>query len=417
MASSWLTRNEHAGLSTEAERYPRYRWVVLSIASVTLLCLYWSWFLIPSVASRMSPELGLSHAQYTLIFTAPLLMGIWCATTAGAAADRFGIRVVVGIIAFLGGAAGLARAFAPDFTVMFTLMCLVGIAVYGATPNLPKLVAIWFPPRQIGLAASFYTMAIGVGLSLGMLTGPLFPDWRTAFTCIGIATLAAAVLWAFLARSAPKGVKIKMPPMISGIKRGLKSRNILLTCVLYFLFMGTFTAFSGNFPEALEVIHNVRPATAGAIASLLTGIGLLGNILAPALSSRLGFRKPFIYAAVIIIPICLFFAWHLAPGMATWILVPLGGIAVGSLPPIVLTLPLEFPEIGQEHVGGATGLILSTMSLGGFAMPLLVISPIMAAGTPEAYSTGFLVTALLIAAGIIPALFIMETGRLGRARG
>ncbi len=404
------------GVSTEAERYPRYRWVILGIAWLTLLCLYWSWFLIPSLASRLSPELGLTHMQYTLIFTAPVLMGIWSAITAGAAADRYGIRLVVTISVFLGGAAGLARAFAPSFEVMFVLMCFMGIAVYGVMPNLPKLVAIWFPPRQAGFAAGIYTMAIGIGLSLGLLTAPLFRDWQAAFTYVGITTLVAAFLWALLARNAPKGVKIKMPPMISGIKRGLRSRNILLTCVVYFLFMGTFTSFSGNFPEALEIIHNISPATAGAITALLTGGGILGNLLIPALSDRIGLRKPFIYAAVITIPVCLFFAWYLAPSPATWVLVFLGGIGVGSLPPIVLTLPLELPEIGHEHVGGATGLILSSLALGGFVIPLFVISPIMAAGTSQAYSAGFLVSMLLIAAAIIPALFLMETGRRGRVQ-
>jgi nitrate/nitrite transporter NarK len=409
-----LTRNERVGLSTEVERYPKYRWVILGVAWMTLLCLYWSWFLIPSLASRLSPDLGLSHMQYTLIFTAPVLMGIWSAITAGAAADRFGIRRVVSIVVLLGGAGGLARAFAPNFEVMFIMTCLVGIAVYGSMSNLPKLVAIWFPPRQAGLAAGIYTMSIGIGLSLGLFTAPLFPDWRAAFTVVGIITLVVAFLWVLLARNAPKGVKINMPPMISGIKRGIKSRNIWLTCAVYFLFMGMFTAFSGNFPEALELIHNISPATAGAITALLTGGGILGNLLVSAISDRMGLRKPFIYAAVITIPICLFFAWQLAPSVATWILVFVGGIGVGSLPPIVLTLPLELPEIGHEHVGGATGMIISSLSLGGVIIPLLVISPIMEAGTKQAYSLGFLVAMILIAAAIIPTLFLMETGRRRR---
>jgi nitrate/nitrite transporter NarK len=410
----WLTRNERLGLSTEVERYPKYRWVILGIAWMTLLCLYWSWFLIPSLASRLSPDLGLSHMQYTLIFTAPVLMGIWSAITAGAAADRFGIRRVVSIVVLLGGAGGLARAFAPNFEVMFIMTCLVGIAVYGSMSNLPKLVAIWFPPRQAGLAAGIYTMSIGTGLSLGLFTAPLFPDWQAAFTVVGIITLVVACLWILLARNAPKGVKIKMPPMISGIKRGAKSRNIWLTCAVYFLFMGMFTTFSGNFPEALELIHNISPATAGAITALLTGGGVLGNLLVPALSDRIGLRKPFIYGAAITIPICLFFAWQLAPSVATWILIALGGFATGSIPPIVLTLPLELPEIGQENVGGATGMIISSLSLGGVIIPLLVISPIMEAGTSQAYTVGFLVAALLIAVAIIPTLFLMETGRRGR---
>ncbi len=406
-----MPRNGRVGVSTEAERYPKYRWVILGIAWLMLLCLYWSWFLIPSLASRLSPDLGLSHMQYTLIFTAPVLMGIWSAITAGAAADRFGIRRVVAIAVFLGGAGGLARAFAPSFEVMFILTCLIGMAIYGSMPNLPKLVAIWFPPKQAGFAAGIYTMSIGIGLSLGLFTAPLFPDWQTAFTAVGIVTLVTACLWALLARNAPRGIEIKMPPMISGIKRGLRSRNILLICVVYFLFMGTFTAFSGNFPEALELIHNISPATAGAITALLTGGGVVGNLLIPALSDRLGLRKPFIYAAAITIPVCLFTAWQLAPSAATWVLVFLGGIGVGCLPPIVLTLPLELPEIGHEHVGGATGIMISALCIGGVILPLFVISPIMAAATEQAYTTGFLVAMLLVATAIIPTLFLMETGR------
>jgi nitrate/nitrite transporter NarK len=399
---------------TEAERYPKYRWVILGIAWLTVVCLFWSWFLIPPLASRLTADLGLSHLQYTLIFTAPVMMAIWCAITAGAAADRFGIRRVVAIVAFLGGAGGLARAFAPNFEVMFIMTCLVGIAAYGSMSNLPKLVAIWFPPKQAGFAAGIYSMSIGLGLTLGLFTAPLFPDWQTAFTVVGIITLVAALLWVLLARNAPKGVEIKMPPMISGIKSGLRSRNILLVCAVYFLFMGTFTAFSGNFPEALELIHNISPATAGTITALFTGGGIVGNLLVPTLSDRLGLRKPFIYGSVIIIPVCLFAAWQLAPSVATWILVFLGGLGVGTFPPVILTLPLELPEIGQEHVGGTTGLMLTAHAMGGVIIPLLVISPILSSGTSGAYTTGFLVMAILLIVAVIPTLFLRETGRRGR---
>ncbi len=401
-------------MSTEVERYPKYRWVILGIAWLTLLCLYWSWFLVPSLASRLTADLNLSHMQYTMIFTAPVMMGIWCAITAGSAADRFGIRKVVTIAAFLGGVGGLSRAFAPNFEVMFILMCLVGMAAYGSMSNLPKLVAIWFPPKQAGFAAGIYTMSIGFGLSLGLVTAPLFKDWQTAFTVVGIITLVVACLWALLARNAPKGVTIKMPPMISGIKRGLRSRNIRLVFLIYFLFMGMFTVFSGNFPEALELIHNITPATAGAITALLTIGGIVGNLIVPALSDRLGLRKPFIYAAAVTIPVSLFFAWQLAPSAATWILVFVGGLGVGTLPPILLTLPLELPEIGHEHVGGTTGLMIAAHAIGGVTVPLFLISPIMSAGTGQAYTIGFLVVTALTVGAVIPTFFLRETGRRGK---
>jgi nitrate/nitrite transporter NarK len=63
-------------MSNEVERYPSYRWIILGLAWLVLLCLVWSWFLIPSLAYCLFPELGLTHAQFTLILTAPFLIGI-----------------------------------------------------------------------------------------------------------------------------------------------------------------------------------------------------------------------------------------------------------------------------------------------------------------------------------------------------
>ena len=123
-------------MSAEVAIYPSHRWVILGIAWATIMCLHWSWYLIPSLASSMSPELGLTHMQYTLIFTAPALIGIFGAIMGGAAADRYGIRLVVTIAVFLGGTIGLARAFTPSFGVMFALMCLLGLSLFGTLPNL-----------------------------------------------------------------------------------------------------------------------------------------------------------------------------------------------------------------------------------------------------------------------------------------
>lgn len=189
----------------DAVRYPKYRWVILGMAWLTFACLDWSQFLIPSLAYCLFPELGLTHAQFTLIFTAPVLTAIFASIPGGASADRYGIRLTVAIGAFLGGAVGLIRAFTPNFVGMFALMCLLGIAFGMIMPNLPKIVSVWFPPRQVGLALGIQTTAMGVGSSLGLLTGPLFGGWKPAFTYVGILTLAVAVLWTLFARNAPGG--------------------------------------------------------------------------------------------------------------------------------------------------------------------------------------------------------------------
>lgn len=401
-------------MNPEATRYPRYRWVILGIAWLVLACIGWSHFLIPSLAYRLIPELGLTHMQFTLIFTAPILVSVFSSIPGGVLADRYGIRPVVAIAILIAGLSGLARAFTPSFEGMLALMCLFGIPFGMVIPNLPKLVSVWFPPQQTGLVSGIYTTALGIGSSLGLLTGPLFGNWKTAFISVGIITVAVSLLWAVLGRSAPAGVKIEMPPLVSGIKSAARSKNIWLVAMAQLFFMGAFMAFSQNLPKALENVHQVSPEAAGAIASLLTLGAAIGHIAIPILSDRGGLRKIFIYVGALTSAICLFFAWRLAPTGVTPFLILLGGFLYGGIPPILFTFPVELPEIGQEHVGGAAGVIGALQNIGGFLIPFLVVSPLVAAETSRAYNTGFLVVALLFAAIALPTIFVTETGARAR---
>jgi nitrate/nitrite transporter NarK len=402
-------------MAREAVRYPGYRWVVLGIAWLLLACMSWSWFLIPSLASWLFSDLGLTHLQFTLIFTAPILASIFAAIPGGALCDRYGIRLVAAIAAFVAAVFSLARAFTPSFAGMLALMYLFGIPFGIVLPNLPKLVGIWFPPKQAGLASGIYTTALSAGSSFGLLLGPLFGGFKPAFIFIGALMLLVAVLWALLARNAPKGIEIYMPPLVSGIKKGIRSKNIWLAGMGQFLLFAGFLSFSGNLPDALERVHHISPQAAGAIASLLTWGAIIGNLLIPMLSDRVGLRRPLVSASAVISAICFFFAWQLAPGAATWVLIFLGGFAMGGITPLLLAVPLELPEIGHEYVGGASGLVISLMYMGGFLVPLVVFSPLVAAGTLAAYTTGFLVAAIFLALIVLPVTILTETG--ARARG
>ncbi|MBN2466806.1 MAG: MFS transporter [Deltaproteobacteria bacterium] len=397
-------------MSTEAERYPSYRWIVLGLAWLVLTLLVWSWFLIPSLAFRLFPEFGLTHAQFTLILTAPFLIGIFTPLWGGALGDRFGIRLIVAVAALLASISGIARTFTPSFMGMFVLMSLFGIGYGVIMPNLPKLVGIWFPPRQAGLASGIYFSGLNIGAALGLLTGPLFGGWKPAFLTIGILMLAAAFLWALFARDVPQGVHIQMPPLVTGIKRGIKSKNVWLIALAQFLYLGAFVGFSGNFPSALENVHHVSPKTAGAIASLLTWGLVIGNFFLPMFSDRIGIRKPFVHFGAAVSALCLFFAWYFSPGGATGILIFIGGVIFGSIQPVLFAILVELPEIGPECMGGASGIVATLLNAGGFFVPLVVTSPLVAAGTLGAYTTGFLVTAMILGGIIILTLFLMETG-------
>jgi len=397
-------------VSSDVVRYPKYRWVVLGIAWLSAVVIFWSWYLIPSLAYYLLPELGLTHTQFTLISTGPLLTAIFTAIPGGALGDRYGIRVIVAIAIFWVGIVGIIRIFASNFNEMLILMCLLGVSYGLVVPNLPKLVSIWFQREQRGRASGIYITAFGSGLSLGLITGPLFGGWKPAFTYVGILTLVVAVLWTLFARSSPVGIKIRMPSMISGIKRGMRSKNIRLLSAIMFLNYSVLISVSSHLPTALTSVHNVDPKTGGAVASLYTFGIIAGSLFSSMLSDKVGLRKPFIYTCPIITATCLFFAWRLAPSTIASALILFGGYSQGSITTISFALPTELLEIGHEYVGGASGIAISLAQTGGFLVPTMVISPLVAAGTLKAYNNAFLVITILLAIVPLVAIPLRETG-------
>jgi len=404
-------------VDTAAEvRYPRYRWVLLGLAWLCQLCVIWNWFLIPSLATELYPVLELTQWRYTLIFTAPMMVAILTTYLGGGLADRFGIRPTVFVAVLISGVCGLTRAFVPSFGAFLGLAALLGVANSFLPPNLTKLVGTWFPKRQIGLATGIYASAQAIGFSIGLVSGPRFLDWRQAFIYVGLITVAVALTWLVLGRNTPAGISLPKTPFSAGIRRALTSRNMLLAAVAMFLILGAFQTYSANLAKALVGVHGMSPVRAGSISSMLTWGGVIGTLLIPAISDRVGIRRPFIYGGAVMAATCFYLAWRLAPDGGIVVLIMLGGVCLGGMMPLIFSLPLEFPEIGNQYVGGSAALMNSLGNLGGVLVPFAV-TPLLALETQFAYNNGFGVVAVMLALVALPVWFLMETGwRAKRAR-
>lgn len=376
----------------------------------------WNWFLIPSLATELYPALELTQWRYTLIFTMPMVVAIGTTYLGGGLADRFGIRPTVFIAVLISGVCGLTRAFTPSFTAFLWLAALLGVANSFIPPNLTKLVGTWFPRRQIGLATGIYASAQAIGFSIGLVSGPRFADWRQAFICVGLITVVVAVTWLLLGRNTPVGVSIPQTPFNAGIRRALTSRNVWLVAVAMFLILGAFQTYSANLAKALVGVHGMSPVQAASITSMLTWGGLIGTLVIPAISDRVGFRRPFIYGGAVIAATCFYFAWRLAPDGAIMAWIMLGGVFLGGMMPLIFSLPLEFPEIGNQYVGGSAALMNSLGNSGGVLVPLAV-TPLLVMETQAAYDNGFATVAAMLALVALPIWFLLETGwRANRAR-
>jgi MFS family permease len=395
----------------DSNEYSRYRWVVLGVAWLATVSLFITHNIPAGRPHDMIPDLGFSQFQYSLTITGPMLGIVVAAMLGGALADRYGTRPIVGIGAILGGFGAIFRAFAGSFGPMFGLSIILGIGTALVFSNLPKIVAVWFPPKQIGMATGFYYTGIGVGTATGLAASGAFATWQQACLITGIAALAAAALWTVLGRSAPTtmmGTELSVG-LRQSLRHSVRVKDIWILFIVLFLSLGAILSYLSSLPVMLQQIHHVPPRTAALFSSVVVYAMVCGQFFLPMLSDRLGLRKPVAVSSMVLGAVLVFLTWISAVSVLTWILGALGGFFLGYLA-VLLTFPVELPTIGPKFAGGAGGIVLTGEHLGGFLFMPWVFTPI-AASSP---TTGYLVISVAIAAAAIFMIPLHETGTRAR---
>jgi len=391
----------------DSNEYSRYRWVVLGVAWLATVSLFITHNIPAGRPHDLIPDLGLSQVQHSLTITGPILGIAVAAMLGGALADRYGSRLVVGVGAILGGLGALFRTFVGGFAPMFGLSIILGVGTALVFSNLPKIVAVWFPPKQVGLATGFYYTGIGVGTATGLAVSSVFATWQQACLITGIAALVVAALWTILGRSGPMatmGTELSAG-LRQSLRHSVRVKDIWIVFVVLFLSLGAILSYLSSLPVMLQQIHNVPPGAAALFSSVVVYAMVCGQFFLPILSDRLGLRKPVVVWSMVLGAVLVFLTWVSAISVVTWILGALGGFFLGYLA-VLLTFPVELPTIGPKFAGGAAGIVLTGEHLGGFLFMPWVFTPI-AASSP---TTGYLAISVAIVIAAILMIPLHETG-------
>lgn len=398
----------------DSYEYSRYRWVVLGVAWLATASLFTAHNVPAGRPHDLIPDLGLSQVQYSLTMTGPMLGIVVAAMLGGALGDRYGSRVIVGIGAILGGLGAIFRTFVGSFEPMFGLSIILGIGTSLVFSNLPKLVAVWFPPKQVGLATGVYYTGVGIGTATGLAASGAFATWQQACLITGIAAMVAAALWTILGRSAPMtmpGTELSVG-LRQSLRHSVRVKDIWILFIILFLSLGAILSYISSLPVMLQQIHHVPTKTAALFSSVVVYAMACGLFFLPMLSDRLGLRKPVVVGSMLLSAALLLLAWFSAISMLTWILGALGGFFFGYLA-VLLTFPVELPTIGPKFAGGAGGIVLTGEHIGGFLFMPYVFTPIAASGP----TTGYFAISVAIVTAAIFMVPLHETGtRTGKAQ-
>ncbi|GAB1512149.1 MFS transporter [Actinophytocola sp. KF-1] len=267
------------------------RWFILATGllaqATTSSFLYGLPFLIPALQT----DHGLSLTSASVLISAPLLGLLLALIAWGAAADRFGERVVMAAGLALTGVLLLASLALPGFVLFGFGLLLAGAASASVNAASGRVVLGWFSARERGLAMGIRQTAqpVGVGIAAASLP-PLAHHFgfATAVALPAALCLLSAVLVWFVVVDPPRPERT-VAAAASPYTGRVASTLVRLHTASAMLVVPQFVAAT----FAVTYLVSERgwsPVAAGQLVAVVQVAGAAGRILAGVWSDRAGSR-------------------------------------------------------------------------------------------------------------------------------
>jgi cyanate permease len=330
---------------------------------------------------------------------------------AGAVADRYGYRTP---LLWAGLATALFASLRPLATGLPVLLLLT-IAMLIPQPFLINAVADvvnrHFPPDDAATATGVGTMAIFLGITVGLIATPPLVDAVGVRGCqLVYASFAALTLLVFFA-AAPRRVpdRLVAPEELSvrtALSRVLRSSTQWKLSAVLFLGFGLYLGVTTWLEEMLKP-KGIDASGAGLVAGVITIAGMVGSAALGAVSDRVRRRKPFVVLAGLVAAPALWLIGHLdSLGALIAVAAVMGYFLLAALP-ISIAMVGEDRSLGPQVGSTAVGVILLSGNLGG-AVIVGLMGVLKSAQGDFAGAVALVVVLAVVAVSV--ALTLPETG-------
>jgi MFS family permease len=355
---------------------PPYRWWVLAnVVLVNVLVPGIGWNYVIMVVPELLRDLGLTIETWGVLWSAIAFGVLVFSIPGGALGDRFGARRAVGCGIALIGASLLLRATAAGFPSALLSMVLFGLALGLVLANLAKALALWFPADELGMANGVSQAGIGLGLGTATLVTPMilvpFGGWRGVTSVLGWLIVGLAGFWLSMVRDRVpvSGSPVARLQLKASVGRVLAVKDMRLVALCNFLYFGGYLGALGYLPTYFTTVRGMSVQAAGGMATLAAWAFILGAVLLPTLSDRIGRRK-IVYVAAILVNGLVVFAEAFVLGLPLMLAAITWGFVAGGVV-LLFVVPIEMDEVGPALAGSAIGLVNAAGFGGGVIAPLV----------------------------------------------
>jgi NNP family nitrate/nitrite transporter-like MFS transporter len=341
------------------------------VAGLERLCM-------PVLFKEISVDLNLDMVSLGTIWGMDPLAGIFVGLIGGLIADRFGIKRSLTVICLLAGVFSAVRGLTTSFWTMGASMFLFG-AMAAMTPSIvPKVAAVWFDRRRLGLAnalinLSWALFAMVATMTSATILSPWLGNWRNVIFLLSVPIIIVGLLWWFTGRDPAKQEPQTAPttkiPFKQALSHVLRVREIWVLGLISMMLWGANMGFLGYLPLYLRDI-GWSTASADGVVTAFNGASMLGMVPMVLLASRLRLQKGMLFFCMVTTLVFMGLV-PLVNGPTLWTITLLANFLRSCAFPITNVLIFDVKGIGSTYGGTATGLVSSIGMIGGFAAPPL----------------------------------------------
>jgi len=346
------------------------RWVVLVVVSLTMFGNYYIYDAINPLVDVLKSQLGFTDEHIGMLQLFYSIPNFVMVLIGGILIDRLGTK---------------------KSTFIFAVLCLVGAAVFAATPSFPVMaagrlifgvgaeslivaattvVAKWFRGKELGFA-------FGLNLTIARLGSfaadnsagwakPLFDNWQKPLllaVAFGVLCVLAAVVYWVIEASAERRYQIGA----AGATDKVHFHDIMRFGMSYWLIVALcFTFYSAVFPfrtfavDFLMNVHDVSRTTGGFLNSTLTLFAMIATPLFGLLADRIGRRALLMmFASLLLAPVFLMLLYTNVP---PYVPMAMMGISFSLIPGIMWPSVAHLVE--ESKLGTAYGLMTLVQNVG-----------------------------------------------------
>ena len=417
--------------TSSSSSVPHRRWRIAFLLAFGVLVNFFDRINLSVSRDALYASFGLSLVAFGYLSSAFSWTYALMQMPAGVLLDRWGVRRVGRISAFLWSVASFAAAIAPGLSWFFGARFLLGVSESPTFPGNVKGLGYWFTREERGLAtaitdaAAKFSSAIGVPL-IGVLL--LHFGWRWSFAATGLISFVYFVLFYLIYRNPSEDKQLSAEELQFILRGGAQLEDqvragsgsslgyLLRQRKVYGLALGwgaynyTFFLLLAWLPSYLSVslhmdlFHSVFYTSVPWLFATFTDL-LVGGWLVDALIQR-GYDANRVRQTVMVagmgFGLAIFGAAsaHGPAAALVWISLALGGLAAAA--PVAWTVPSLISP--RESVGTLGGAVNFCGQIAAISAP--IVTGYIVSGT-HSFAAAFVTATVILLLGIVGYIFLL----------